>query len=175
MTATTTANLRARLTAVRARREALLRERLDLERRACAREEAHARVRAYLDAVARHIPVRLETAASWFAAPTAPEPAADLFAPQPHDRWLAAFLLDLCRPLVEARLDAAVDAIDWSAGIARADRVAEAGRIAQELAALEREEEQLARQLEQRGEDVDRRPDVNPAIVAASDADLPAV
>ena len=174
MTATTTANLRTRLTTVRARREVLLRERQDLGRRPCTREEAHARVRGYLDAVARPIPVRLETAASWFAAPTAPEPAPDLFAPQPGDRWLAAFLLDLCRPLVEARLDAALDALPWSTGIATAEREAEAARIAVALAAVEREEEQITRELERQGEDVDRRPDVDPGLVVASDADLAA-
>jgi hypothetical protein len=161
-----------RLAAVRDRRRELLEARRALAARPCTAAEACQRVRDVVRRVADQQPVPLATRARWFTAPEPPAAMPQTIGPHASDAWLPAYLAELCGPLLEEALLAAIGKLDLSHGIASDERQAEANRIAGELEMIEREEERLVRSLEALGEDVDRRPDVDTSLVAAPDAEL---
>ena len=161
-----------RLAAVRERRRELLEARRALSARPCTAAEACARVRDVVRRVVERQPVPLAARAQWFTRPEPPAAVVETIGPSAGDPWLPAFVVELCGPLLEEILIAAIAKLDLSHAITSADRRTDEARLASELAAIERQEERLVRVLESQGEDVDRRPDVDVVVVALDDAAL---
>ena len=161
-----------RLAAVRERRRELLEARRVLSTRPCTAEEACARVRDVVRRVVEQQPVPLTVRARWFTGSAPPAAVTETIGPSAGDPWLPAYLAEVCGPLLEELLVAAIEKLDLSNGITSEDRQVKAVELEQAIAGLEREEERCVRDLELAGEDVDRRPDARPELVAASDAEL---
>src|SRR5262249_1561898 len=109
-----TAKLRERLDAVRARRARLLAEQAETERRPITRDGAGARLAAYLDAIVAQGSRGVDLGAAAFAVTTVPPPMTSLVMPSVLEPAFGAWLVDLLRPVLEERLTVALDGMDWS-------------------------------------------------------------
>ena len=119
-----------RLAAIRERRRELLEAQRILAARRCTIDEARAKIREHIARVAEMQPVSIAEKARWFVGAGAPPTAFDTVVPRAGDPWIGSFVVDVCKDLVEARLVAALDDVDFTGAISDADLAAYVARCA---------------------------------------------